>query len=107
MEYNKKDLVDFAVTARKYKTLLNKKFINRKVYEAPNPNEVRTFIPGTVIKVLVKKGQKVKAGETILILESMKMMNQIKMPFNGKIVDIPVEIGNRIKKNDLMILVEA
>lgn len=106
MEINKSELVDFAVTARKYKTLLNKKFINRKVYEAPNPNEIRSYIPGTVIKIKVKKGQKVKEGETIMILEAMKMMNQIKMPFNGKIKEIFMEVGNKVKKNDLMFELE-
>jgi hypothetical protein len=39
MEYNKKDLVDFAVTARKYKTLLNQKFINRKFMKHRTPTK--------------------------------------------------------------------
>ncbi|MFT3737919.1 MAG: biotin/lipoyl-binding protein [Breznakibacter sp.] len=106
MEINKSELVDFAVTARKYKTLLTQKFIDRKFYEAPNPNIIHSHIPGTVIKIKVKKGQKVKAGETIMILEAMKMMNQIKMPFSGKIKEIFVEAGHRVKKNDLMIEIE-
>jgi biotin carboxyl carrier protein len=106
MEENKNQLVDFAILARKYKTRLTKKFINRKVYEAPNYDLIYSYIPGTVIEIKVKPGQKVKEGTTIMILEAMKMMNQIKMPRDGKIKSIHVETGVRIPKNRLMIEIE-
>jgi biotin carboxyl carrier protein len=102
--YKKEDLVDFAVTARKYKTLLTKKFMNRKIYEEPNPYEIRAYIPGTALKLFVKEGQEVKEGETIMILEAMKMQNQIKMPYDGIIKEIRVEAGQKVRKDDLMIL---
>ncbi len=107
MEENKKELVDFAVTARKYKTYLTKKFINRTVYVAPNYDEIKSYIPGTVITIKVKVGQKVKEGETILIQEAMKMMNQIKMPRTAKIKEIRVVEGQRIRKGDIMIVIES
>ena len=47
----KKELVEFAVTARKYKTTLTKKYLNRKVYIQPNPFEVESHIPGTIISI--------------------------------------------------------
>ncbi|MBN2742289.1 biotin-dependent enzyme [Breznakibacter xylanolyticus] len=106
MEEKKLELVDFVVTARKYKTTLTKKFINRTVYVAPNPDEIKSYIPGTVISIKVKVGQKVKAGETIMIQEAMKMMNQIKMPRDGAIKEILVAEGQRIRKSDLMIVIE-
>jgi biotin carboxyl carrier protein len=100
------ELVDFQILARKYKTTLNTKYKNRKPYVAPDPNEIRSYIPGTVITMKVKEGQKVKEGATIMILEAMKMLNQIKMPFDGKIKKIHVEVGRRIPKNELMIVIE-
>jgi biotin carboxyl carrier protein len=100
------ELVDFQILARKYKTTLTTKYKNRKPYVAPDPNEIRSNIPGTVITLKVKKGQKVKEGTTIMILEAMKMMNQIKMPFDGMIKDIHVEIGQRIPKGEVMIVLE-
>ncbi len=45
MEEKKLEMVDFAVTARKYKTLLTIKYANRKPYEAPSPFEIRSHIP--------------------------------------------------------------
>lgn len=106
MEDKKLELVDFAVTARKYKTLLTIKYANRKPYKVPNPNEIMSYIPGTVIKLKKKKGAKVKEGEVILILEAMKMMNKVLMPFDGKIKNIFVDEGQKVPKGHLMIEIE-
>lgn len=106
MEENKEELVDFQVTTRKYKTRLNKMFKQRKAYRVPDPNEINSYIPGTIIKIAVKVGQKVKEGDTLLILEAMKMLNQIKMPFDGKIKAIHIKVGEKIPKNRLMIEIE-
>ncbi|GAO28238.1 biotin/lipoyl-containing protein [Geofilum rubicundum] len=106
MEEKKLELVDFVVNTRKYKTLLTIKYANRKPYKVPNPNEIMSYIPGTVIKLKKKKGAKVKEGEVILILEAMKMMNKVLMPFNGKIKKIYVEEGQKVPKGHLMIEIE-
>lgn len=103
MEKDNNELVDFPILSMKYRTRLNKKFINRTKYEEPNPREVRSYIPGTIVDLKVKKGQKVKEGETILHLEAMKMINEIPMPFDGKIKKINVELGQKIPKNFIMI----
>jgi biotin carboxyl carrier protein len=60
-------------------------------------------IPGTIIDVFVKSGQSVKQGETLLILEAMKMQNQILMPFDGKLKKVYVSADEKIAKNRLMI----
>ena len=102
----KLEYVDFAVTARKYKTLLTKKYLNRKVWVDPNPYEIQSFIPGTVLKISVKEGDVVDEGAPLLILEAMKMQNRIEMPFTARIKKINVEVGNRIPKETLMIELE-
>ncbi|MBW8330503.1 MAG: biotin/lipoyl-binding protein [Prolixibacteraceae bacterium] len=94
------------VHSAKYQTTYNKKYENRKVWAEPNFNHINSYIPGTVIDILVKEGQKVASGQSILILEAMKMLNDIKMPFKGKIVKVYVEIGQKIPKNFLMIEIE-
>ena len=107
MEKEKQEYVDFAVTARKYKTLLTKKYENRKVWVDPNPFEIQSIIPGTILKIFVKEGDVVKEGAPLLILEAMKMQNRIEMPFTARIKKINVEIGVRIPKDSLMIELEA
>ena len=86
-----------------YKTLFTKKFENRKFYETPNKNLIKSFIPGTIIDIYIKKGQKVKEGEIILVLEAMKMHNNVSMPFNGKIVKIHIKKDEVIPKNHVMV----
>lgn len=88
---------------RGYKTLYTKKFINRKKYIAPNPKELISFIPGIIQKIVVKEGQNVTKGDSLLILESMKMMNIVKSPITGKVKKINVTIGEKIPKSYLMV----
>ena len=102
-----KKLKTLIVQGVKYKTSYTKKFENRVFWETPNQNQIYSFIPGTIIDVLVKTGQKVKEGETLLILEAMKMHNLVKMPFNGKIIKIHVRKDMVIPKKHLMIEIKS
>ncbi len=94
------------VHSAKYQTTYTKKYMNRKVWEEPNPNHINSYIPGTIIDVLVEEGQVVNEGENILILQAMKMNNNIEMPLTGKIVKVNVTKGQKIPKNFLMIEIE-
>ncbi|HET6556418.1 MAG TPA: biotin/lipoyl-containing protein [Prolixibacteraceae bacterium] len=94
------------VHSAKYQTTYNNKYINRKVWAEPNPNHINSYIPGTIIDIMVKEGQKVETGASILILDAMKMYNDIKMPFKGKIVKINIEVGQKIPKNYVMVEIE-
>lgn len=91
------------IAAGKFKTRTTRKFENRKPWMAPNMNHVVSVLPGTVIDVLVKQGQTVKKGETLMIVEAMKMQNQILMPFDGKIKKINVKAEDKITKDFVMI----
>ncbi|KAB2825989.1 MAG: biotin/lipoyl-binding protein [Bacteroidales bacterium] len=101
------EMVDFAVTARKYKTQLTNKYKNRKVWVNPNPYEIQSSIPGTVISIAVNEGDLVKEGDHLLILEAMKMQNRIQMPFTARIKKINVSPGDKVPKDTLMIELEA
>jgi len=87
----------------KYKTRLTKKFINRKVYVPKNPKKVFSFIPGTIKKIYVSKGKKVKAGDKLIDLEAMKMVNTIFVEENSTIADIFVKEGEMVHKNHLLV----
>ena len=94
------------VHSAKYQTSYTKKYINRKVWEEPNFNLIKSYIPGTVVDIFIKEGQKVDAGDSIMILDAMKMYNDIKMPFKGKILKINIIKGQKIPKNFVMIEIE-
>ena len=98
-----KELKNLIVQGAVYKTTFTKKFENRTNYETPNENLIHSFIPGTIIDIFIKTNQKVKEGETLLLLEAMKMENQVKMPFDGVIKKIHIKKGEVIPNRHLMI----
>lgn len=106
MENEKQEYVYFAVTARKYITLLTKKYQNRKPWVNPSAFDIQSIIPGTILEIFVKEGDIVTEGAPLLILEAMKMQNRIEMPFTARIKKINVEVGLRIPKDSLMIELE-
>ncbi len=69
--------------------------------------EILSPMPGTIIKVMVSKGQAVQAGETVIILEAMKMETEIKSQKAGTIVDIAVEQGQTVAADDLLVSLEG
>jgi biotin carboxyl carrier protein len=103
MSNNVNSLDHLIVQGVQYETTLSKKYKNRKPWKLPNLNMINSFIPGTVIDVLVKPGQKVKQGETLMILDAMKMYNNVLMPFDGEVIKINVEPNDRVVKNQAMI----
>ena len=99
-------LVNFQVHSMKYRTRVTKKFMDRKKYEEPNPKHIKSYIPGTIIKIYGKRGKKLKKGDTLLILEAMKMRNKILMPLDGKIKAVHVKEGEKIPKDFLMVEID-
>ena len=94
------------VHSAQYLTTYTKKYENRKVWEEPNLNHIKSYIPGTVVDILIKEGQTCEEGQSIMILNAMKMYNDIKMPFKGKILKINIEKEQKIPKNFVMIEIE-
>ncbi|MBR2166462.1 MAG: biotin/lipoyl-binding protein [Paludibacteraceae bacterium] len=79
--------------------------------EAPKPAaapaaglQVKSPLPGSVIKVLVSEGQAVKKGDTLLTLESMKMENAIMAEADGTVKQIAVTPGQNVMQDDLLIV---
>ncbi|HNY53101.1 MAG TPA: biotin/lipoyl-binding protein [Bacteroidales bacterium] len=89
-----------------YTTRLSRKFLGRKPWSPADPGSVVSYIPGTVLDILVKEGQAVKKGEDLIILEAMKMQNFIKSVIAGRIKKITVEKGDRIGKGTLLLEID-
>jgi biotin carboxyl carrier protein len=86
-----------------YKTYFTVKYKNRKPYQEDDPKKVSAFIPGKIKKVFVKKGSKVKEGDKLLILEAMKMNNNIFSPMKGVVKEVYVTAGLSVAKNSLLV----
>lgn len=71
-----------------------------------NSGEVHSPMPGLIVQVVVEDGQVVEQGQTVVILESMKMQNELKAPISGTVSAIHVEAGQTVDKNTFLIEIE-
>jgi pyruvate carboxylase subunit B len=87
----------------RYTTRLTEKFKSRKNWERPNERVVTAIIPGTIQRIMVKVGDKVEAGYPMLILEAMKMRNEVLAPVSGVILTVNVKEGDHVPKSHLLV----
>ncbi|MBR6484497.1 MAG: biotin/lipoyl-binding protein [Clostridiales bacterium] len=67
---------------------------------------VNSPMPGTILKVNVSEGDEVKAGQAVVVLEAMKMENDITSPKDGKVVKIAVSQGQTVAAGQFLFEVE-
>ena len=67
---------------------------------------VKAPMPGMVVKLLVEKGAKVKKGQPLLVVEAMKMENEITAHADGTISDIKAAEGQAVEKNEILMVIE-
>lgn len=66
---------------------------------------VRAPMPGLVLSIAVSEGQEIAAGDTVVILESMKMENELKAPRGGVIDRIEIEAGQSVEQNQVLVVI--
>lgn len=77
-----------------------------KAAPAPTSGEpVNSPMPGTIISVNVSAGQSVKAGDVLVVLEAMKMENEIKAPKDGTIASVNVNKGDAVDSGTLLVTI--
>lgn len=102
-KYTDLDFSKLWVDEVNYRTTLTRKYTNKKPYEPPNLKRIKAFIPGTIREVFVKRRNKVKMNDDLLILEAMKMRNVIKAPIDGTIKSVNVKVGQAVAKDFILI----
>ena len=73
---------------------------------AAGPVEIRAQMPGKVIKVLVEQGAMVEAGQGVIIVEAMKMQNEMKSPKNGAVRKIQALEGGTVAAGETLMVIE-
>lgn len=68
--------------------------------------EIKSPMPGLVLKLDIEKGQHIKKGETLLILEAMKMENLIKAEYDLTVKTVDIKTGDSVAKNQLLLTTE-
>ena len=99
-------LDSFVLDDTQYQTKISKRFKNRVPYHPKDPRKIHAFIPGNIVQIYVKVGQQVKRGDHLVVLEAMKMKNELTSPIDGKVRSVNVSEGQTVIKNQLLIELE-
>ena len=68
--------------------------------------EIKAAMPGRVVNVLVGEGDQVKADQGVVVVEAMKMENEVKSPKQGKVLEVKVVAGQAVEKGQVMMVIE-
>lgn len=79
---------------------------NRRLVLPDGEMAVNAPIPGLVVKVLVNEGDEIKDGQPLILLEAMKMENELRAKRAGKIKQVLVAQGQRVEQNAVLLVVE-
>ena len=68
--------------------------------------EIRTAMPGKVVRILVEDGAEVNKGDGLIVVEAMKMQNEMRSPKQGRVSGIRVAEGDTVGAGDVLLVVE-
>jgi pyruvate carboxylase len=78
----------------------------REKADKSNAHHVAAPMPGKVLKVNVKAGDEVKAGDVLMVTEAMKMETNIKAKSDSRVVEVKFKEGDKVEKEDLVFVLE-
>lgn len=78
----------------------------RPYHGLPDPRDLKAFIPGTVVDVRVREGERVSEGQVLLLLDAMKMHNEVCSMVDGRVSQVLVARGDRVEKGQLLVRVD-
>jgi acetyl/propionyl-CoA carboxylase alpha subunit len=70
------------------------------------PRPVKAPMPGRMVRVLAEVGDEVEEGQALLVIEAMKMQNELKSPKTGRVARIAVAVGDAVGSGDVLVVVE-
>lgn len=71
-----------------------------------NDNIIRSPMPGKVVRIFVKPGDTVEAGQPLIVLSAMKMESEFKAGQRGVVREVPVKEGDTVENNQLLVVIE-
>jgi biotin carboxyl carrier protein len=72
--------------------------------EGPRP--VKAPMPGRVVRLLVEAGESVEEGQGVVVIEAMKMQNELKSPKAGRVIRVGAAVGDTVGSGDVLLVVE-
>ena len=74
--------------------------------DATGASEIKTAMPGKVVRILTEVGAEIKAGDGVIIVEAMKMQNEMKSPKDGVVKEIRFATGATVNAGDVLAIIE-
>jgi len=90
------------VIVRDARSLRNRK----RIADADGPLQLRATMPGKVVRVLAKEGESIRAGQGVVVVEAMKMQNEIRSPKDGVVKKLLVREGLNVNSGDVLAVME-
>ena len=78
----------------------------KKLFEPPSRYSLSRAVPGVITSIEVEVGQQVKAGDTLVVLEAMKMANNIEAETDGTVTAICVKTGENVLEDAPLVVIE-
>lgn len=69
-------------------------------------SEIRTAMPGKVVRIIASSGAEIKKGDPVIVVEAMKMQNEMKSPKDGVIKEIRFAEGDTVNAGDILAVIE-
>jgi len=100
------ELIRFHVDGTDYQTHSTRTWRERKPWVPADRSAINTQIPGLILEVLVKPGQRVRRGDGVVVLEAMKMANTVESLWDGTVKRVLVEVGQTVPKGTVLVELE-
>lgn len=97
----------FSITTDSSPRIQKRKRVARSEKKIDFSGSISSAIPGKIVSVLVSEGDKVSEGEVVIVLEAMKMQNEIKAVVNGVVRKVNCETGEKVEANVPLIEIES
>lgn len=97
----------FQYSVKRNNHLFYNKKKDKKLHNDKEIFHISATIPGKIIAVKVEKGVNVKKGEPLVVIEAMKMENELRAPADGKIINVYVKAGDKVENNTPLIDVDT
>jgi biotin carboxyl carrier protein len=68
--------------------------------------EIKALMPGKIVRVLVGVGASVEAGDALVVVEAMKMQNEMKSPKVGTVIEVRAQAGTTVNAGDVLVVIE-
>jgi len=99
--------INFDAVVRDERQDAVRRIIGSKSSKREGAGNIKAPMPGLIVKISVKEGDPVSKGQGILVVEAMKMENEITAPIDGVIKKCLIEEGQTVNKGELMISIEG